>query len=779
VDEKERAIALPAMRTLGAATPAQKKEATERPSASSLPSPSEPARSTPKPQPLPAPNAPVIHPAERVVIPETVLKTLAAQGAPPEPAVPAAAAQILPAAARIASPPAPQQHEITAIDSQKQQLENELHVLRREMNRLQSAKQATEHELLESRRSVKAFEQRLVKVKTTISYQLGSALVDSNKSWKGIMRLPARLVGVYRSSRALRRRSRNHKDATASDIARSTEAVEFIRSALAHVEQNGAEPAVAWAKKNTTKLSVLAYTYIEIARAIALDQAPLAAQLAAEALELYPIEQRAKTLAFLLGEQGHLRLAVALLEKAAAAGASFSTAEARTADYLRSLVRLLDAPPVVPPPVAAIDREHAWLNVEKRIAIIGREALPVSFGATALRLHARARAAVNAGWDVTVIAPPSATAGVTADHVVPSVAQRSTVEGVNYLRLGRVDQPEEVTDLYLSAMAASFASAVVATGARVLQAEATPVHGLAAALAARTLGLPLVLEIDDLIDPRAPYTPGFERSEKNQALLGLTFVAAKAADVCRVHHPGLIPFLEKAGISHQRIDYTPYRFGTELPSGADVAALAREIDVAGRPVIGVVRDLCDSYDTLVLVDMLAALLPEVQGLKLVVVGQGAGGDGLTKRATELGVGGSVVWVERPDASRIHLYRALMDVTIFTRRDTPRAALLSAHEVQAALACGRAVVGYRTADTIGLIEDGTTGWLCAPDDMSELKHKVLTLLNQPDGRSKLGTAARAAYLAAARKGHDDPLADLNNSVLGTARARADATGAASK
>jgi hypothetical protein len=143
-----------------------------------------------------------------------------------------------------AAPPAVlPQTDIAAAETRKSQLESELNVLRREMSRLQSAKQATDHELLESRRSVQAFEQRLVKVKTTISYQLGSALVQSNQSWKGIAQLPARLFGVYRASRALRRRSGTSKNASAANIARSTEAIEFIKSALMRVDESGAQAA--------------------------------------------------------------------------------------------------------------------------------------------------------------------------------------------------------------------------------------------------------------------------------------------------------------------------------------------------------------------------------------------------------------------------------------------------------------------------------------------------------------------------------------------------------
>jgi Glycosyl transferases group 1 len=684
--------------------------------------------------------------------PRQFVSTPTAQASPSAPILTTATAQV-------SAQSSGSQHSGQAIvETRKSQLESELGVLRREMNRLQSAKHATDYELLESRRTITAFEHRVVKVKSTISYQLGSALVQSNKSWKGIMRLPSALLGVYRASRTLRRRSGKEKQAGDLSFTRSTEAVDFIKSALARVDQHGGEAAVAWAKASTTKPSVLAYSYIEIGRAIARDHPQLAGTLGVAALELYPIEQRAKALAFLLGECGHVRHAVALLEKSEAAGLDLTPSEAKNAGYLRALARLLAAPLDVPSRARELAPLQPLPGASLHVAIFGREALPFNVSATALRLHERANAARQAGWEATVITPPGYPATVRAQISRPDNGQQIKIDGAHYMRLMRDEQPEEDVDLTISATAASFASAAVAAGACLMQADATPVDGLAAALAARTLGLPLALEVDDLMDPHLPYVPGLERTEKGQVLLSLTMAAMRAADVCRVHHPGLVSFVEHAGLTRDRITYMPYRFA-EQPADADVAALGRQIGVTGSPVIGVVRDLCDSYDSLVLVDLLAALTERVQGLKLLIVGQGRGGDALKARANELGLANSMIWINRPDPKRMQHYRTLMDVTVFTRRDTPRAALQSAYEVQAALACGRAIVAYRTADTRGIVEDGTTGWLCAPGDTSELKHKVSTLLGQPETRRTLGAAARAAYLQATNTSSDDPLTGL--------------------
>jgi Glycosyl transferases group 1 len=679
-------------------------------------------------------------------------------GAAPPPAGPAqpnaAAIQTAPAPtvfpdAAAAQLPALKQQSSDAIATRQQYLEDEIKVLRQEMNRLQVIKQATEAQLLETRRTVKNVEYRLVRTRATSAYQVGDALIDANKSWKGLLRLPGKLLGVFRSARTLRRTSKTSREATRPDVEHSTEAIEFVKTALQQVERHGANTAAVWAKANAPKQSVLAYALMEVATAAAREDPWLAVTLGTEAIHLYPLQQRLKTLAFLLGEYGHVRAAVTLIDTALAASAHFNGQEAKSADHLRALGRLFDAPPVVP---AAV-RSAPLGSGAKRMVIIGQQTLPFAVSCRALRLHHRAVAAAAVDWTALVLITPASPGDRRAR---PAAVKRALVEsdghtvvdGVNYLHLAKGDQPEEVVDLHLSEAAASIASAAVAAGAVLIEAEGTPIYGLAAALAARSVGCALVLDFDDLMEPHEAYTPGMERSEKVQGLLGLSLVAAQAADACRVHHPNLLRFLESTGIERAKLVYVPYRFAHALPAVADVVALAHSIGVHDGPVIGVVRDLCDSYDTLVLADLLATLAPVVAGLKLLIVGQGRGGTGLQKRAAELGVGSQLVLIDKPDPNLMAHYRALIDVTVFTRHDTPRAALLGAYEVQAALAGGSAVVAYRTADTISIIEDGSTGVLCAPGDISELRYKVQLLLERPDMRRMFGDAARDAALAAA-------------------------------
>jgi len=63
----------------------------------------------------------------------------------------------------------------------------------------------------------------------------------------------------------------------------------------------------------------------------------------------------------------------------------------------------------------------------------------------------------------------------------------------------------------------------------------------------------------------------------------------------------------------------------------------------------------------------------------------------------------------------------------------------------AMSCGKAVIGTRAGGIPEVIEEGVTGLLFEPENDADLADKMLTLLNDPDTRVKMGKAgaARAA------------------------------------
>ncbi len=650
-------------------------------------------------------------------------------------------------------------------------LERELAVLRRELNKMQSTKRSTDLELLEARRAASEFEQRANKIRSTISFQLGSTLVESKKSIRAAARLPISLYAVFRSSRALRQRLAKAREAVPGSITQSAETVHLVNTALGFVTSHGGEHAAKWARLQNPKASVLAYTLIEIAKAISHSNALLATALGVEAVDLYPAEHRVKWLAFQLADLGHIRHAVTLINKVVVGGASFNASEARKADHLRALARLIESPPIIPTATRPAT-QHAM----KRVVLYVRETLPHHVSSRALRAQDRAHEVTAAGWDGVIVTPPGypgeshralddaghgagTGTAVTTTGATPG-ARFAVVDGMRHLQLAPAEHGEDITDLYLSAAAAGLAAAAVSMGASVIHADGFYTSGIVAAFAARSAGCPLVLEFDEFLDPHEPYRAGFERTEKGQMSLWMTLIGAQAADVCVVSRPELIDVLAGGGIDRSRVVVRPHAISAARLPDAERAAFAQAIGLRGGPVVGVVRDLCETYDTVVLADVLAGLAADIEGIQLLVVGSGRGGEGLRQRLAEHRLGDRLVMIETPEADRLGDYRALLDVAIFTRHDTLKASMVSAYELSAAMASGAAIVAYRSADAKALIEDGLSGVLCTPGDVGQVVNSVRGILGDRERRRRLQAGARRAYethLAAG--GHVTGLAGL--------------------
>ncbi len=62
----------------------------------------------------------------------------------------------------------------------------------------------------------------------------------------------------------------------------------------------------------------------------------------------------------------------------------------------------------------------------------------------------------------------------------------------------------------------------------------------------------------------------------------------------------------------------------------------------------------------------------------------------------------------------------------------------------AMAYGCPIVATAVGGIPELIQDGVNGLLCEPQDPSCLAQKIITLIDHPDLRKKLGDAARVSY-----------------------------------
>lgn len=139
----------------------------------------------------------------------------------------------------------------------------------------------------------------------------------------------------------------------------------------------------------------------------------------------------------------------------------------------------------------------------------------------------------------------------------------------------------------------------------------------------------------------------------------------------------------------------------------------------------------------ILVDAMAAVMRELPGARLVLVGEPWSGqpEGLRARAEGLGIGASVFFTGRRDDVRSFVDAA--DVCVSASVGSEE----NSRAVGEYMARGRPVVATRVGVIPELVSDGTTGLLVEPGDAGAMASALLGLLNDAAARTKMGTAGR--------------------------------------
>jgi glycosyltransferase involved in cell wall biosynthesis len=206
----------------------------------------------------------------------------------------------------------------------------------------------------------------------------------------------------------------------------------------------------------------------------------------------------------------------------------------------------------------------------------------------------------------------------------------------------------------------------------------------------------------------------------------------------------LIAVSEGQRRTYERIGAAPDRF-TTVPNGVPPragllgrAGARRLLGLAeDQPVVMTVGRLAPMKGQRHLIDAVPELAARFPGLAVVIVGEGALRDALTRRAEELGVADHLFLAgHRPDA-RLILDAADVFVLPSLHEGMPLAAL-------EAMEAGLPVVATRVIGTAEVVLDGETGALVRPGDPSALAAAISALLADPEARRRQGRAGRRRY-----------------------------------
>lgn len=240
--------------------------------------------------------------------------------------------------------------------------------------------------------------------------------------------------------------------------------------------------------------------------------------------------------------------------------------------------------------------------------------------------------------------------------------------------------------------------------------------------------------------------PAFGETTRYRFLLELETHVAANADLTFVITEALGEEMVRRGVPRERVAVLPNGVHTRdfQPQERD-EALARELGVSGRTVIGYAGGLVD-YEGLELflesLVLLRALRGDRDDLAVVIVGDGANQGRIHRTASRLGVRDLVTFTGRVPHAEVSRYLSLFDITPFPRLPLPVCELISPIKPFEAMATGKAVVVSSVAALTEIVEDEVTGLVFDKGDAESLARTLNRLIEEPELRERLSSAALA-------------------------------------
>ena len=359
-----------------------------------------------------------------------------------------------------------------------------------------------------------------------------------------------------------------------------------------------------------------------------------------------------------------------------------------------------------------------------RILHVLDHGLPLQSGYT-FRTRAILRAQQRLGLEVRAL--------TGLRHTAPAATPVETIDGLTFYRTSdrsatRLPGWREWCEM--RALADRIESVAAEWRPDVLHAHSPALGGMAALIAGRRLGLPVVYEIrafwEDAAVGNGTGRDGSWRYRLTRRLENRVVVGADAViTICA----GLQDDLVARGFDRGRMTIMPNGvdldlFGAPLPRDP---ALAAELDLGEGPVIGFLGSFYPYEGLDDLIAAMPALLARQPAARLLLVGGGPAEAALRAAASASPAACAIRFVGRVPHDQVERYYALVDVVCYPRKAMRLTNLVTPLKPLEAMAQGKLVAASRVGGHRELIEHGVTGTLFAPDDPAALADALADLL----------------------------------------------------
>lgn len=337
---------------------------------------------------------------------------------------------------------------------------------------------------------------------------------------------------------------------------------------------------------------------------------------------------------------------------------------------------------------------------------------------------------------------------VTSPKHGPAPAASETVDGLVFHR----SQPGAMAGLpvlnqlgVINALAARLLEVAREVRPDILHAHSPSLNAVAALRVGRKLGIPVVYEVRAFWEDAAvDHGTSSEGGLRYRITRALETHALRRADAVTTICEGLRGDIVARGIPANKVTVIPNAVDIEdfSTEGARDEALAEQLGLAGKKVLGFIGSFYAYEGLNVLLDALPGMLERDPAIRVLLVGGGPQDAALRAQARRLGVEHQVVFTGRVPHADVQRYYNLVDVLVYPRLKMRLTDLVTPLKPLEAMAQGRVLVASDVGGHHELIEDGKTGVLFAAGDARALADKALALLGAPGSWPELRRAGRA-------------------------------------
>ncbi len=283
----------------------------------------------------------------------------------------------------------------------------------------------------------------------------------------------------------------------------------------------------------------------------------------------------------------------------------------------------------------------------------------------------------------------------------------------------------------------------------ILHAASDFTNGLAALLAGRELGIPVVYTIRGLWELTHAFgRPGFEQTEQFALRAALEAQTARAANAVFAITQGIADTIAARGVPRERIGLLPNAvdpsFFTPRPRDRE---LESRYGLAGKIVIGFAGSLT-AYEGLDLLLEAVSAMPEVirRQIHLLIIGDGPHFDALRMQATALRDRLEITFTGRVPFETVTAYYSLFDIAPLPRKRCPLTDTVSPLKPFELMAMGKALIVSDVKAQAEIVAHEETGLLHEADHVDALRAGLERLIRDSDLRKRLGAAARQWVVA---------------------------------